>query len=159
MDTLKYTFDNILVEASQEKMYYYAGQETVKLFTSGFNGTIFAYGMSGTGKTYSMLGPETVVEVIKQGGEISEDIQSQYGIIPRAIRDIFEFMNYAIEKEGASFELMMNYFEIYKESLNDLLQPNKEQANNLKMMGSKVVNSYKVMIDSPETIFDHIKRG
>jgi hypothetical protein len=55
-------------------MYHYAGQETVKLFTSGFNGTIFAYGMSGTGKTYSMLGPETVVEVIKQGGEISEDI-------------------------------------------------------------------------------------
>jgi hypothetical protein len=74
MDTLKYTFDDILVEASQEKMYYYAGRETVKLFTSGFNGTIFAYGMSGTGKTYSMLGPETVVEVIKQGGEISEDI-------------------------------------------------------------------------------------
>ena len=106
-----------------------------------------------------MLGPETVVEVIKQGGEISEDIQSQYGIIPRAIRDIFEFMNYAIEREGASFELMMNYYEIYKESLNDLLQPNKEAANNLKMMGSKVVNSYKVMIDSPETIFDHIKRG
>lgn len=25
MDTLRYTFDDILVEASQEKMYYYAG--------------------------------------------------------------------------------------------------------------------------------------
>lgn len=68
-------------------------------------------------------------------------------------------MNYAIEKEGASFELMMNYYEIYKESLNDLLQPNKDVGNNLKMMGSKVVNSYKVMIDCPETIFDHIKKG
>ena len=45
--------------------------------------------MSGTGKTYSMLGPESVVEVIKTGGDISEDIQSQYGIIPRAIRDVF----------------------------------------------------------------------
>lgn len=54
---------------------------------------------------------------------------------------------------------MMNYFEIYKESLNDLLQPNKDISCNLKMMGSKVVNSYKVMIDSPETIFDHIKKG
>jgi hypothetical protein len=68
-------------------------------------------------------------------------------------------MNGAIEKDGASFELMMNYFEIYKESLNDLLQPDKDSACNLKMLGSKVVNSYKVMIDSPETIFDHIKRG
>lgn len=115
--------------------------------------------MSGTGKTYSMLGPETVVDVIKSGCEIPDEVQAQYGIIPRAIRDIFEFMNYAIEKEGAQFELMMCYFEIYKESLNDLLQPNKEIATNLKMMGSKIINSYKVMIDSPETIFDHIKRG
>ena len=81
-------------------MYYYAGQETVKLFTQGFNGTIFAYGMSGTGKTYSMLGPETVVEVIKNGGEIPDEVQCQYGIIPRAIRDIFEFMNYAIKKKA-----------------------------------------------------------
>ena len=51
----------------------------------------------------------------------------------------------------------MNYFEIYKESLNDLLQPNKDSSANLLIMGSKVVNSYKVMIDSPETIFDHIE--
>jgi len=68
-------------------------------------------------------------------------------------------MNNSIETEGAQFELMMNYFEIYKESLNDLLQPNKDIACNLKMMGSKIINSYKVMIDSPETIFDNIKRG
>ena len=74
MDTLKYTFDDILVEASQEKMYYYAGQNTVKLFTQGFNGTIFAYGMSGTGKTYSMLGPESVVDVIKSGCEIPDEV-------------------------------------------------------------------------------------
>ena len=140
-------------------MYYFAGQETVKLFTQGFNGTIFAYGMSGTGKTYSMLGPETVVDVIKSGQEIPDEVQAQYGIIPRAIRDIFEFMNNSIETEGAQFELMMNYFEIYKESLNDLLQPNKDIACNLKMMGSKIINSYKVMIDSPETIFENIKRG
>jgi centromeric protein E len=55
-------------------MYQYAAKETVAQFTNGFNGTIFAYGMSGTGKTYSMLGPESVIEVIKQGGEISESI-------------------------------------------------------------------------------------
>lgn len=78
-------------------MYYFAGQETVKLFTQGFNGTIFAYGMSGTGKTYSMLGPETVVDVIKSGQEIPDEVQAQYGIIPRAIRDIFEHMNNSIE--------------------------------------------------------------
>jgi len=46
----------------------------VKLFTQGFNGTIFAYGMSGTGKTYSMLGPESVVDVIKSGREIPDEV-------------------------------------------------------------------------------------
>jgi len=44
-----------------------------------------------------MLGPEEVVNVIKNGGNISEDIQNLYGIIPRAIRDIFNFINTAIE--------------------------------------------------------------
>ena len=71
-----------------------------------------------------MLGPEEVVEVIKKGGEIDESIQELYGIIPRAIRDIFTFMNRAIEVDDAQFEMFINYFEIYKESLNDLLQPN-----------------------------------
>jgi hypothetical protein len=31
--------------------------------------------MSGTGKTYSMLGPESVVETIKAGGQIQEKVQ------------------------------------------------------------------------------------
>jgi len=30
-------------------------------------------------------------------------------------------MNTAIEQEGAQFQLGINYFEIYKESLNNLL--------------------------------------
>lgn len=106
--------------------------------------------MSGTGKTYSMLGPEEVVEVIKRGGDISEDIQCQYGIIPRAIRDIFSYMNRAIEAEGASFTLLMSYFEIYNEQLNDLLQPNKSLSQGLKIMNDRIVNQYQVSIQSPD---------
>lgn len=84
-------------------MYKHAAKDTVKQFTKGFNGTIFAYGQSGSGKTFSMLGPEEVVEFIKSGEQISDDIQNLYGIIPRAIRDFFEFMNSAIEQDGAQF--------------------------------------------------------
>ena len=36
----------------------------------GYNGTIFAYGQSGSGKTYTMLGPDEVVDVIKQGASM-----------------------------------------------------------------------------------------
>ena len=56
-------------------MYSYAARETVEQFTKGFNGTIFAYGQSGSGKTFSMLGPESVIEMIKSGQQdVSEDI-------------------------------------------------------------------------------------
>ena len=136
-------------------MYKMAAEHTVNQFTQGFNGTIFAYGMSGTGKTYSMLGPESVVEVIKKGGEISEEIQSHYGIIPRAIRDIFTYMNTCISESGAQFSFTMNYLEIYKESINDLLQ----SANNLKFNGNKIQGAKTVNVASPEEIFYNIQQG
>ena len=43
-----------------------------------------------------MLGPEEVVELIKKG-EVSEDMQQHYGVIPRAVGDLFNFMNTEIE--------------------------------------------------------------
>lgn len=64
----------------------------MRALLGGFNGTIFAYGQSGSGKTFSMLGPDSVVDAIKEGGSgsIPEDVQEMYGLIPRAIVDIFE---------------------------------------------------------------------
>lgn len=70
----QYTFDHVLVENTQERMYRYAAKETVVKFTQGFNGTIFAYGQSGSGKTFSMLGPEEVVEIIKSGEQIPQEV-------------------------------------------------------------------------------------
>ena len=94
--TKTYSFDHVLEGEHQDEMYEQAGREAIKQFTEGYNATIFAYGQSGSGKTYTMLGPEQVVEEIRGGEQISEEVQSMYGIIPRAIRDFFEFMNNAI---------------------------------------------------------------
>ena len=157
---LEFTFDYILDgDATQDKMYHYAGADTVKQFTEGYNGTIFAYGMSGTGKTFSMLGPEEVVDVIKKGGDIPQETQALYGIIPRAIRDLFLFMNEATEKDQAQFQLTMNYFEIYLEKVNDLLNPNREMGKNLDFRGTKVKDSSDVSVQSPEDIFKYIQLG
>ena len=154
-----FTFDHVLVANSQERMYRYAAKETVTQFTKGYHGTIFAYGQSGSGKTYTMLGPEEVVELIKSGQEISEDIQNLYGIIPRAIRDFFEYMNTAIEQEGAQFQLGINYFEIYKESLNNLLGASNVTSQNLKISNNKVLNANPLTIQTPEQIFYYIQMG
>ena len=51
---------------------------------------------------------------------------------------------------------MINYFEIYKENLNDLLQDNKD---NLKFNGSKIVGAKTVSVKSPEEIFYYIQQG
>lgn len=64
----------------------------------GYNGTIFAYGQSGSGKTFTMLGPDEVVDVIKKGVAqknqiVPIEVQALYGIIPRAIFDIFKEVN------------------------------------------------------------------
>ena len=145
----KFTFDHILLDTDQDTMYMSAAQETVLQFTKGFNGTIFAYGQSGSGKTFSMLGPEEVVELIKKGDRISEDIQNLYGIIPRAIIDLFEYINNAVTQDKARFEVYMNYFEIYMESLNNLLSGSKSSSENLKIGGNKVLNANPVAVSSP----------
>lgn len=134
-------------------MYRASAKETVVNFTKGFNGTIFAYGQSGSGKTFSMLGPEEVIEVIKQGGDIAEDVQNMYGIIPRAIREFFEYHNSAIDQEGAKFEIGLNYFEIYKESLNNLIARKGAVYENLKVTPTKVYNADPTPVHSPEEIF------
>ena len=73
----------------------FEGVEVLKGIDASFEKgkTNLIIGQSGSGKTFSMLGPEEVIQLIKSGGEISEEVQNMYGIIPRAIRDFFEFMN------------------------------------------------------------------
>ena len=156
-----FTFDSVLSPvSSQADMYNQAAKETVEQFTKGFNGTIFAYGQSGSGKTYTMLGPEQVIEQIQTGEAITEDIQQFYGVIPRAIHDFFEFINQEIENENAQFQIGMNYFEIYKESLNNLLGSDTQLNQNLKIIeNSKVLNAEPTPVQTPEQIFAYIQRG
>jgi len=55
-----------------------------------------------------MLGPDSVVEAIKDGGseQIPEDVQEMYGLIPRAIGEIFEAINQINESsKGTRIEM------------------------------------------------------
>ena len=69
-----------------------------------------------------MLGPDSVVDAIKNGGDgIDLEVQRQYGIIPRCIGDIFQAINRLVEAEGSQVELSVQYLEIYNEKVKDLL--------------------------------------
>ena len=52
------------------------------------NSTIFAYGQTGSGKTFSMLGKDLERQLVN-GIPISETETDDWGVIPRAIVDLF----------------------------------------------------------------------
>ena len=155
-------------DSSQEKAYNLAAKDTVTSLLNGYNGTIFMYGQSGSGKTFTMLGPDIVVETITKGveagGEVSDEVQNLYGVIPRAIFDIFNEINRMIEAHGAQVELKINYYEIYMEIFNDLLSPNPNMGKNLKLREMKngqviVLGSEAVTVTSPDDIFELLTVG
>ncbi len=95
-------------DSTQANAYLEAGRSSVRALLEGFNGTIFAYGQSGSGKTFTMLGPDSVVDAIKDGGseQIPEEVQEMYGLIPRAIGEIFEAINQINESDkGTRIEM------------------------------------------------------
>lgn len=72
----------------------------------GYNGTMFAYGQTGCGKTHTMMGPTH-----EKGPEFVPD--SDRGIIPKAIRHIFSYIDGA--HKGTKFLVRCSYLEIYNE--------------------------------------------
>lgn len=92
---LKFMFDykKVLEGQDQRGIYDLAAKDSMEQFFNGYNSTIFAYGQSGSGKTYTLLGPEIVRDAFKsESAKVSENVKVQYGIIPRAIVDLFKFV-------------------------------------------------------------------
>ena len=73
---------------------------------SGYNGTIFAYGQTSSGKTHTM-----------EGNIHSEEMM---GIIPRIVNDIFDHFS-IMEDNKNTFVIKVSYFELYLETISDLL--------------------------------------
>jgi kinesin family protein 5 len=115
-DNLLFTFDRVFSPgATQESVYESVGFNTVADVLNGYNGTIFTYGQTGSGKTYTMFG-----ELLLDPG--------RYGIIPRACTHIFEHILAEKEKykdQPYDYLVTCSMVEIYKETLNDLINTGK----------------------------------
>ena len=99
-----FQFDHVFGESSSTpEIYHVIARPITKAALIGYNGWVFMYGQTTSGKTYTMLGtPETP------------------GILPCTVRDIFNFTSKDTENE---YKVWISYFEIYNESINDLLMP------------------------------------
>ncbi|CAI9296151.1 unnamed protein product [Lactuca saligna] len=102
-----YRFDEVFTEsASQKRVYEAVAKPVVEGVLNGYNGTIMAYGQTGTGKTYTL-------------GKLGKDDASERGIMVRALEDIIA------SASPASDSVEMSYLQIYMESVQDLLAPEK----------------------------------
>lgn len=97
-----FVFDETI---SQQHFYENAVQHMLAKLFKGYNVTILAYGQTGSGKTHSM--------------GTSYDGSGEMGVIPRAIHDIFTY----VEENSTdyTFRIAVSFMELYQESLYDLL--------------------------------------
>ncbi|KAJ4755936.1 Kinesin-like protein [Rhynchospora pubera] len=97
-----FAFDHVFDESlGNAVVYRVLIKSIIDAAIDGFNGTAFAYGQTSSGKTYTMNGSEM-----------------DPGIIPLAIKDIFDTIHKTSERE---FLIRVSYMEIYNEEINDLL--------------------------------------
>jgi len=116
-DPKNLSFDHVFgPDTSQSIIYNEIAFPLVDSVLQGYNGTIFAYGQTGAGKTYTMQ------------GNINSGSEETKGIIPRAIKQIFSFIESTPEKQ---FVVRVSFLEIYNEQVQDLL--NKDQKSPLQI--------------------------
>ncbi|XP_030550486.1 kinesin-like protein KIN-UB isoform X4 [Rhodamnia argentea] len=129
-----YRFDEVFTDtASQRRVYEVVAKPVVESVLSGYNGTIMAYGQTGTGKTYTV-------------GRLGKDDASERGIMVRALEDIISNISHA------SDSVEVSYLQLYMESIQDLLSPEKinipitedPKTGELSLPGATVVNVHGV---------------
>lgn len=102
-----YVYDRVFSATTKtEEIFEELGEKIIWGVMEGFNGCMFCYGQTASGKTHTMHGSRP----------------NSPGIVPLSIETMFAFIHETCEKE---FLVRCSYLEIYNESVNDLLDPNK----------------------------------
>ena len=113
-DISRFTFDKIFgMDSKQEEVFTTIGEVALSSLRRGFNSTILAYGQTGSGKTFSMEGAKD-----KDTGRYT-----QPGLIPRLFEQIF--IKFRSDETIKSFEMSLQFIELYNEQLQDLLGKRK----------------------------------
>lgn len=110
-----FTYDYVFSqETHQASVYDTCVSSLIPKLFEGFNVTILAYGQTGSGKTFTM----------GTCCSSSNAASDEAGIIPRAIKDIFQQIAQASDKV---FLVRASFLEIYKEDVFDLFSKSQER--------------------------------
>jgi len=158
-----FNFDQVFEgDATQAAVYSHAGAPFAKKVVEGRNCAIIVYGQSGSGKTSTIFGNQYATNASGDSVEKSEskmetkdeesgkdmqetknEIDTDSGITPRIVRDIFEAMDNA--PANTEFTVRVSYIEIYLEQIRDLLNPSRHF---LKILDSSVSPSGRLSQNS-----------
>ncbi|KIJ54215.1 hypothetical protein M422DRAFT_25159 [Sphaerobolus stellatus SS14] len=137
-----FRFDNILDPSAQSKAVYAStAKKHVRAAMEGYNAVIFAYGQTASGKTFTLTGTD-----------------SEPGIIPRAMRDVFGYIKKTPSRE---FLLRCSYLEIYNETIHDLLSPSGTPVGLQSGIGNQVIIHplREEVVTSLKSVKEVIRRG
>ncbi|GAB6033179.1 hypothetical protein CHUAL_012786 [Chamberlinius hualienensis] len=147
--TFDYTFSE---DVGQAKVFNSCVMPMIDNVFKGYNVTVMAYGQTGSGKTYTM---GTVFSPT-----ISNDAD-KIGIIPRAIKEIFEGIN---TRSNSDFHLKASFLEVYKEDVIDLLRSShsggrEEIAIRDDANGVKIVGIAEISVNTYDEVLHCLERG
>ncbi|CAF0947692.1 unnamed protein product [Rotaria sp. Silwood1] len=97
-------------KTQQEELFQTSVEPMLSNVFDGYNVTVFAYGQTGSGKTFTMT-----------GGNILSIGEKDYGIIPRAVKTVFDTLQ---NRKDCRVSISASYLEIYKDDIIDLLDVN-----------------------------------
>ncbi|KAI3365687.1 hypothetical protein L3Q82_010770 [Scortum barcoo] len=96
-------------QTTQQEVFLSSVKPILPHILAGQNASVFAYGPTGAGKTHTMLGSS-----------------EQPGVIPRAVREVFNLVKTKDEDDEWNYSIGMSYLEIYNEKVLDLLSPSSQ---------------------------------
>jgi len=135
-----YTFDGLFLPRTPlDQLYTRTTKQIVENVLIGYNGAVICYGQTGTGKTYTM-------------NEIT----------PLAVSQIFNGIENS-DKDNEIFQIDVSIIEIYKEQVNDILDPKKTNLNlienKLKRKNLTIENLTSITVTTENELNDIIYKG
>jgi GTPase SAR1 family protein len=124
------------------------GHDLVEKALNGINLTVMAYGQTGSGKTYTMFGKPcdatSQITSLKQSvgfDSTDEGVTEGSGLIPRIVTGLFEGLKrIAGDEKGFESSIRLSVVEIHNERVRDLRTVERQQAVDLRILGSLVQN-------------------
>ncbi|XP_049549454.1 kinesin-like protein KIF21A isoform X4 [Anopheles darlingi] len=157
--TFDYVFD---MSTTQVSIYNSCIEKLVDGALKGYNATVLAYGQTGSGKTYTMgTGFDRAIPEIQEG------------IIPRAVRHLFEgitqLQQNPYDEDGTylgpvTFTVEAQFMELYNEEIIDLLNPYNKGGRVFKIFedasgGIAVAGATKKPLTGPQEALNCLQQG